>query len=61
MIRPLAGRPALVQAHVGVGVELAAPVEHADVVGAAFDDFSLALRQIRDLGDKNLRHDCAPD
>ena len=41
--QPLAGRTALVQAHVGVGVELAAPVEHADVVRAAFDDFSLAL------------------
>ena len=53
---PLAGRTALVQAHVGVGVELSVPMEHADVVGAVLHDLALAVGEIGNLGDKDFGH-----
>jgi hypothetical protein len=31
-------------------------MEHADVVGAVLDDLAIAIRNIRNLGDKNLGH-----
>ena len=55
-MQALAGRAALVQAQVGIGVELALPVEHADVVGAVLDDLAIAVREIRNLGDKDFGH-----
>jgi hypothetical protein len=53
----LAGRPALVQAHVGIGVELALPVEHADVVRAVADDAPVTVGEFGRFGDEDFGHD----
>jgi hypothetical protein len=52
----LAGRAALVQAQVRIGVTRAMPVQHADVVGAVPDDAPLAVGELRNLGDEDFSH-----
>ena len=54
--QPFAGRPTLVQAQVGVGVELALPVENADVVRAVLDDAAVAVGEFGNLGYEDFRH-----
>src|ERR1700686_1407738 len=54
--QPFAGRAALVQAEIAVGVELAFVAEHADLVIADKDDPPVAVLEFRKLCDKFFRH-----
>src|SRR5689334_2155576 len=54
--QPLAGRPALVQAVVAVGVELAAVLEHADLGVADEHDAAIPVPEFRCLSDKLFGH-----
>src|SRR6202035_4372144 len=51
-----AGRAALVQAEIAVGVEFALVAEHADLVVADKDDPPIAVLELRKLCDEFFRH-----
>src|ERR1700722_10018405 len=51
-----AGRAALVQAEIAVGVEFALVAEHADLVVADEDDPPIAILELRKLCDEFFRH-----
>src|SRR5690348_15548858 len=51
-----AGRSALMQAQVLVGIERALPMEHADLTAFVADDAPLAVGKLRDVGDEDFRH-----
>jgi hypothetical protein len=53
---PLAGRPALVQTEIRVGVERAIMAEHADLVVADKDNAALSILEVGKLGDEFFRH-----
>jgi hypothetical protein len=52
----LARRPALMHAQVLVGVELALPMEHADLAPAVGDNPALAVGKLGSFGNENVRH-----
>src|ERR1700686_4533284 len=52
----LAGRAALVQAEIAVGVEFALMAEHADLVVANEDDAAISVLELRKLCDELFRH-----
>src|SRR5260221_7768713 len=51
-----AARPALMQAEILVGVEMSLPMEHADLYAFMRHDAPIALGDVRDLADEQLRH-----
>ena len=53
---PLAGRPALVQAEIAIGVVFALLLEHADLVLAHEYDATVAILHFRRLCDELLGH-----
>src|SRR6202161_255516 len=52
----LAGRAALVQAEIAIGVEFALVAEHADLIVADEDDPPIAVLEFRKLCDEFFRH-----
>src|SRR5262245_32181606 len=56
----LAGRAALMQAEIAVGVELAFMPEYADLVLTGENDAAIAVLELRDLTDELLGHADAP-
>src|SRR5215471_15423810 len=55
-----AGRPTLMHAEVLIGVELALPVEHANLAPLMADDAAFAVGELLGLGDKDFRHAIRP-
>src|ERR1700742_3410934 len=51
-----AGRAALMQAQVFIGIKLAFPMEHADLAAVVAHDAAFAVGKPRDLVDKDFRH-----
>ena len=52
---------ALMEAEILIGVELALPVEHADLAAVVKHDAAVAFGEVVDLFDEHFRHDlCAP-
>src|ERR1051325_3061695 len=58
--QPLAGRAALMDAQIAVGVEAAAGEEHADLVAPGGDDAPVSVGHLRRLGDEPFGHAAVP-